>query len=244
MNIDLTIILSVYKRPWALETQYDSILSQSVKPKEIIISQNESDNFKIPKHISDNCKVFSSNYNWGVWSRFSAAMNAKTGYIMILDDDTIPGHRWIENCQSTFNSRSDAGVLGTVGIVNQDLNYLNYERVGWPEPNNLIEEVDFAGHAWCFPRELLIEFWKSASIGRHDLSGEDVNLSFAAQQLGLKTYVPPHPKDDMSLWGSQPDTAMQLGVDNNAISVNYHGSHFGQNLKDYKEKGFKYINKL
>jgi hypothetical protein len=37
---------------------------------------------------------------------------------------------------------------------------------------------------------------------------------------------------------------MKLGVDNVAISCNFHGSHFGQNLVHYKNKGFKYINNL
>ena len=63
--------------------------------------------------------------------------------------------------------------------------------------------------------------------------------------MNLNTYVPPHPEEDRSLWGSDPDLAYKLGVDKNAISVNCHGHEggtFGVVLRYYHHKGFKLLN--
>jgi hypothetical protein len=70
-----------------------------------------------------------------------------------------------------------------------------------------------------------------------------MHFSYSIQKyLGLNTYVPPHPIEDTSLWGSNPKKAYEFGVDKNAISVNYHSEIFGQSLKHYHSKGFKLMN--
>ena len=47
-----------------------------------------------------------SNYNYGVWARFAYALNARTDYVCVLDDDTIPGNRWLGNCLNTYRNSS------------------------------------------------------------------------------------------------------------------------------------------
>ena len=69
-----------------------------------------------------------------------------------------------------------------------------------------------------------------------------MHFSYSIQKyLNLNTYVPPHPANNQQMWGSNPSLAYQYGVDKNAISVNYHGSHFGNSLKSTIKKGFKLI---
>jgi hypothetical protein len=60
-----------------------------VKPKEIIIVKNEH-HFEIPKEIAEQCIVIETNNNLGVWFRFTVALMAKTKYVCMFDDDTIP----------------------------------------------------------------------------------------------------------------------------------------------------------
>jgi len=245
---EITAVLNSYKRPWALPAQYDAVKNQSVAPKEIFLWQNCGREDKklepLDRVIANQVTAAAiSSTNFGVWARFAFALNATTEYICILDDDTIPGHNWFKNCLDTMKTHE--GLLGTNGVIFEDLDYNKYTQHGWAKPNEEVQEVDIVGHAWFGKREWLGAFWRDAVFPRHCLSGEDIHFSYSIQKyLGLKTYVPPHPRSDMTLWGSMPDTANQLGVDANAISVNYHGSHFGQNLKDYKEKGFKYMNSL
>lgn len=246
MTEDISIVLNCFKRPHSLETQYNALINQTIKPKNIFIWQNKGDfdNFKpLNENIANECVTSISNANFGVWARFAYALNCRTKYVCVFDDDTIPGSRWLENCYNTIQSHE--GLLGTIGVIFNDLNYNNYTRHGWANPNENVEEVDIVGHSWFFKREWLGAYWRDCELPIHYLSGEDVHFSFCLQKyLGLKTYVPSHPKNDTSMWGSQYDSAMSLGVDNVAISCNFHGSHFGQNLVHYKNKGFKYINNL
>ena len=47
-----------------------------------------------------------------------------------------------------------------------------------------------------------------------------MHFSYTLQKyLGLNTYVPPHPKDDVEMWGSKPDTAWAIGQDAAALSM-------------------------
>jgi hypothetical protein len=246
MTEDISVILNCFKRPHSLEAQYNALVNQTLKPKNIFIWQNKGDfdNFKpLNQSVAENCVTSISNANFGVWARFAYALNCRTKYVCVFDDDTIPGSKWLENCYNTIQTHE--GLLGTIGVIFNDLEYQSYTRHGWANPNNKIEEVDIVGHSWFFKREWLGAYWRDCDLPLHYLSGEDVHFSYAIQKfLNLKTYVPPHPENDKEMWGSQYDTAMTLGVDNVAISCNYHGSHFGKNLLHYKNKGFKYINNL
>lgn len=243
MSKDISVILNCFKRPHSLKIQYEAIRSQTLKPKNLFIWQNKGDleNFKpLDQEIADSSITSISNFNFGVWSRFAYALNCRTEYVCIFDDDTIPGSRWLENCVDTIEKHN--GLLGTIGVIFKDLHYHHYDRFGWANPNEKTEQVDIVGHSWFFKREWLGAFWRECQIPIHYLSAEDIHFSYSIQKyLGLNTYVPPHPKEDKSLWGSDDITAQQLGVDNVAVSCNYHQSHFGRNLQHYKEKGFNYI---
>ena len=138
--------------------------------------------------------------------------------------------------------KTNEGLLGTIGVIFNDENYISYDRWGWSNPNEVTTRVDIVGHSWFFKREWLGAFWREAPIPESRICGEDMYFSYAIQKhLGLNTYVPPHPEKDRDMWGSNPTLAYQYGVDKNAISVNYHGSHFGDALKSTIKKGFKLI---
>ena len=46
---------------------------------------------------------------------FEIAKKAKNEFVCIIDDDTIPGSMWIENCFSEFNKKE--GLYGTCGYI-------------------------------------------------------------------------------------------------------------------------------
>jgi len=74
----ISVILTKYKREHRFEEQYQSVENQSIKPEEILVCDNRSQNL-------------------GVWSRFSTALHAKGEFVCVIDDDTIPGEKWLEN---------------------------------------------------------------------------------------------------------------------------------------------------
>ena len=211
----VTVVLNGYKRGQHLAQQLEAVKKQTLRPKEIMLWQNAGEDFD--PQIAGKTTWASCNKNFGVWARFAYALNAKTEYICVFDDDTIPGKRWLENCYETIQKHE--GLLGTIGVIYQTPNsYHPMDRVGWAAPNEKTERVDIVGHAWFFKREWLQKY------------------------LGLNTYVPPHPKDNKELWGSLPDTAWSIGQDQAALSMNMDNVELmSQQLRKYTNNGFKII---
>tara|TARA_R110001592_G_scaffold133404_2_gene348618 strand:+ start:314 stop:1066 length:753 start_codon:yes stop_codon:yes gene_type:complete len=217
MSSDVTVILNGYRRKDALDIQLQQLEKQSIKPDDIMLWYNyPGDPMLINMNAVHKTRSVVSNTNFGVWGRFTYALNAKTKYVCIFDDDTIPGTKWIENCLTTIKEKR--GVLGTIGLHCNDRDeYFNHTRYGWDNPNEDTVEVDLVGHSWFFEREWLSAMFREVPNPEYDLCGEDMHLSYAVQKyLGLKTFVPPHPKNDKEMWGSL--MGWELGVDENAIS--------------------------
>lgn len=222
----ITVVLSGYKRPYSCLEQYKAIKAQTYEDVNIMFWANLiDDKISFPKEVVDNCESIISSANYGVWGRFSLALNAQTPFICVIDDDTIPGKNWLLNCMETHEK--NPGILATRGVVankGKELEYPgpgSYEAYGWGNPNEETVQVDMGCHCWFFHRDILRAFWAECP---HEIPmnyGEDMHLSYVAQKhFGLGTYVPPHPKDDTSLWGSQPETGKKYGEDSAAISWN------------------------
>ena len=81
--------------------------------------------------------------NGGVWKRFEfAAEIAKSPYVCLFDDDTIPGARWLENCH--MNMMQQRGVYVTNSrLVRNFKDYRdNWLVAGWCVPNKKTCAVD------------------------------------------------------------------------------------------------------
>lgn len=219
---DVTIILSVYKRVYSFEEQYAAIKRQTYPNISTVIWINKADNVNVPEAILNNKESVYSETNHGVWGRFKLAQNYKSKYICIIDDDTIPGSKWIENCVNTI--KEYPGVITTRGVVaNYGFDHLyplpaSYNAYGWANPQNSVTQVDMGCHSWFFESKLLEDFWAYAPEQPPMNYGEDMHLSYVAQKNNLGTYVAPHPLDDMEMWGSNPEKGHTYGSDENAIS--------------------------
>ena len=242
MDHSITVVLNTYKRLDLLEKQIESLLKQTIIPKEIFIWNNSSMPLDSNKFVHEKIPiiVFNSSMNFGVWSRFSVALNSESRFVAVMDDDTIPGEKWFENCISNIND--EIVLLGTRGLrfLSKD-RYFPYESYGWDNPNAEIIEVDIIGHSWFFKRELLTLFWSSYDMRYKDnFCGEDIHLSYVAQIRGYKSYIPPHPPDDLQMWGSQPTIAIEQGTISDAISMNPNANlKFGKAFSHYASLGFR-----
>lgn len=244
LNGSVSVILSGYRRPEHFVEQFNCIKNQTVKPREILFWQNAfQEKLEFDEDTISSCKSAISNYNFGVWSRFAYALNCKSEFICIFDDDTIPGDRWLENCLRSYQKKP--GLYGTIGHLYTS--YDNYDdtskiqRIGWDGINNEeITQVDIVGHAWFFSREMLSYFWRELPHPDDIYIGEDMHFSFMLQKYSdLKTYVPPHPIRHKSLWGSLK--GWQYGDDGKAIG-NFGIPMMGVYLKRILSEGFKLIN--
>ena len=240
----ISVILTVYARPENLDLQLDYIFKQSIKPNEIFIVVDHNPNVKFDYDKYKDFKVVTFSSNTGVWARFSIALLSKNKYVCIFDDDTIPGSKWFESCIHTLKKVD--GLLGTVGVrFNKgSLDYNYSERVGWPSPNDEIEQVDIVGHSWFFKRNILEKFWNNTyDHHMYKKSGEDMHFSYIInKELGLNTFVPPHPKNQTELWGSLPQFAQKFGSDSNALSLEtFSNLRMSNYLKKIRNDNFQFV---
>lgn len=237
----VTVILNVFKRSKSLEQQLAAIKAQSVPVDKILVWENGVES--VPDSLREGLVISRASENLGVWARFAYALNAETEFILMLDDDTIPGSRWIENCLNTM--ALTPGLLGTRGLIFvEPSSYSINLEAGVHSPNSEVTEVDIVGHAWFFKREWLAAYWAEYAVKFPEaLAGEDIHFSFAIQKnLGLPTLVPPHPIGDLSMWGSQPESAVSLGTSQDAISKGVGAMRkFERALRHYRKQGFSVL---
>ncbi|MFT5703971.1 MAG: hypothetical protein ACI9TO_001352, partial [Rickettsiales bacterium] len=232
---DITVVLNGFRRGKNLNAQIKALENQSIKPDEIMLWYNNPGSiFKYNFWAIKKLTSAVSNHNFGVWARFYYAMNAKTKYVCVFDDDTIPGERWLENCLDTI--KTHRGLLGTIGLVfDSEDDYYQHARHGWAKPNEEVQQVDIVGHSWFFEKEFLTAFCRELPLMPAKIFGEDIHFSYTLQKyLSLNTYVPPHPVLDKSLWGSLKGN--ELGIDDHAISLQHvkkKNNNFVLGVNDY-----------
>lgn len=207
---DITVILTVYKRGEYLPAQIKALRQQSIPPKEIWVWCNEAGlPFDDVSELVD--RIVISNSNWKFWGRFSLANMVRTKYIALFDDDILPQPNWFKNCLQTYAS-GIKGILGGSGVILPTSGgYSSKTKVGW---NGLHSDnarpVDLVGHAWFFPKSLLNYIWLEEPYSWEN--GEDIHFSCMTLKHGnLRTWVPPHPKEDESLWSCRPDFGKRVG---------------------------------
>lgn len=251
IDLGVSVVLTAFKKPDALEKQLKAIQKQSLKPKEILLFQDGINEKYMIRFDEELLKQFSdikiSQTNVGVWERFRYAMTAKSKYVCLFDDDTIPGEDWLANCH--FNMIFNRGIYGTVGVICRE--YEKYPkkmiRVGWVNPNKHLTKVDFVGHSWFFEKEWLNymfegtdEYWK-----KYKYAAEDMCLSFKCQQKGIPSYVPPHPPKKTSVWGSNAELGLKYGRMESAISMNPDNCiKFNAAIKDLHQAGWQFLHEL
>lgn len=227
IELDIDVVLTAYKRPQVLAQQLDAVRAQTIPPKNIFLFQDGIDSYyeiELKRSILDQFDgVKISSENVGVWGRFEYARRiARSKYVCLFDDDTIPGARWFENC--LMHMLQERGVYGTNGILLKDARtYPNVGgtlNAGWHSANERTIECDFVGHSWFVEREYLDWMFEKPYAQKYKCVGEDMCISFACQEHHVSTYVPDHPLSDESLWGSQPQFGYKYGTNEAAVSIN------------------------
>ncbi len=233
-NMTITTILQVYKRPQYLQEQLDAIERQTVKSNKLIIVHNEGGvDFKYPR----NAQIIYASPNMHFHLRYTIALLADTNFISFLDDDTIVGSKWYENCLQTI-AKHDC-IVGTNGRIVDRKNQKQYGP-GWANPKDTETEVDFVGHAVFLKRSNLKYMFFDDIL--ESKNGEDIMLSANLQRFAnIPTYVPPQPLSDREMWGSLK--GMEYGADSVASYI-VNPTHNQERYKlfdDYAKRGWKMI---
>jgi hypothetical protein len=233
----ITTILQLYKRPEYLSEQLEAIKNQTIKSDKIIIVQNEG-GFDVDFNVPSDVQYIYANPNMKFHLRFVVGLLADTEYVAFFDDDTIPQPGWFQNCVDTVKKHDCLCVTNGRMFIPPK----SWAAPGWCSPCENEVLVDFGGHAWFLRTENLQYMWRD-KIHEY-LNGEDIMLSANLQIYGkIPTYVPPHPRNNRSIWGSDPEKAMKYGSDKVAHYIT-HPTHYEERndlISFYKSKGWKLI---
>tara|TARA_B000000557_G_C20794655_1_gene452658 strand:+ start:801 stop:1544 length:744 start_codon:yes stop_codon:yes gene_type:complete len=241
----VSVILTVYKRNNILK-QLNSIKTQSIKPKNITIYQNEN-HFNVKEIIKNfdtdiPINIITSENNLKFHARFCIALLEKSEFICIFDDDTIPGKNWLLNCINTHKKYNC--IVGANGrIVKDDYKNYNVQRlynVGDGKEVAKDTKVDFVGHSWFFKKEWLFNMWSEDPLTWEN--GEDIHFAALNKiKANIDCYVPKMTIEDKSYWG---DLETHLGDDLHAtFKKQDHNSTRASIIKIYiKNYGWKIIN--
>lgn len=253
---NISVILNGYKRGNCLNEQLSMLQNQSIKPKEILLWYNHPEIGEVNYDIIEKIPTALSNINMGVWARFAYALNAKSEYICVFDDDMVPGKLWLENCVNTIENVN--GLLGAVGLLYLKPNppsnssyYEPYVRFGWVDNghNNQPIQVDLVGHVWFFKREWLSYFWRELPDPKYFTCGEDMHFSYMLQKYAnISTYVAPHPNNEPEKWGNTVNA--KYAADKNSMWETNQSSPQGVPFKylmneafvEQRKMGWKLIN--
>lgn len=203
-----SVIIGVYRGIKNLPAILSSLKSQTVLPQAVFIWSNT------PINAMQDAIVVQSYNNIGCFARFSLAGMCQSEAVMVLDDDTVPGHRWAENCIATMNRLQRKAILGCRGIILTKAAYTPFKEAGIAAHNDHTQECDLVGHSWFFMREHA-HFMFDKLPHRWD-TGEDMHFSAYAKMAGIRTYCPAHPAGNKAFWGS---TQRGLGNEPGRIST-------------------------
>ena len=215
----ITSIITVHRRLHTLGPQLAAIRGQSVKPDRVWAWANEPQpdlaaTLSAALATGSLDRVVTSSENTFFHARMALALDARTEYVAIFDDDSIPGPHWFANCLETI--ARTPGILGTAGLVLHGPGYATRTTHGWQRPHDETVEVDLVGQVWFLRREWVPYLFAAPPVT--GTNGEDIELAARAWRLaGVRSYCPPHPAADKTRWGST--RGMELGIDAAATSL-------------------------
>jgi hypothetical protein len=228
-------VLSSWRRPQHLAGQIAVMRRQSVPPKEIWVWADTSQDNSAFNHDGVGAdRVFRNSGNSGVYGRFAVALLARTPFVAIFDDDTMPGSLYLESCLDTLHARN--GIVAAAGVQFTSASYRPCVRYGWAKRTPKVTEVDVGCNAWFLRREWLVHLWRESPF--HWENGEDMQLSYCAQRYGgIRTFVPA--QDDPECRGSLSD---DLGRDGCGLcDAEEHYAQRSRQLLEQLKKGWRTV---
>jgi hypothetical protein len=216
---DITVIITIWKRNY-LEEQLESLLQQTLLPVNVFVLQNERHQdveeiiSRYKQHFT-NLALVRSDHNFKYFFRFSIAALSETTYTFLIDDDVIPGKKWLETCVEKCKQYNAVIACSGRVIPAADYRMEDWEKFdeavlpGYFIGNyntdqtityNFCEKdtmVDYGCNSYFFKTAWIRHFWSVWPCTY--ASGEDIHLSASLKiAAGINTYVPAQLNEETS----------------------------------------------
>ena len=204
--IDLTIMLSQRARPNLIEHQRRAIDTSTVRPAALACFINPV-GVQLNDRALNGLAKLTAGADMGPWMRWRFAQETQTKYVLILDDDCIPGLNWIRLAYERLELAEQRGekiAVGAGGMVYQSDYYDDVYPVGPEAPTVNETLVDTARGGWMMPRELLnqiLDYPRLGSMPESQRLGVAVHVSAALQDVGYQIVALSNSPADKASWG-------------------------------------------
>ena len=211
----ITAVVTLWKRNY-LEEQLESLLAQTHPPERIVLVQNEAGAMDIEpvvetfraRHADITC--IKADHNYKYFLRFTLGSLLDTEYLFFVDDDIIPGRRWLELCVE--KSRQYNAVIAPTGRIIPKDSFRPEKMFIFRRPEKYAAgdaadgesnashsdvHVDYGCNSYFIRAEWMRHFW---AVWPHTLSsGEDIHLSASVMiGGGIPTVVPRQDSEETS----------------------------------------------
>lgn len=230
-TVPVTAILNHWQRR-TLCKQLDSLRTQSVAVAHIWVCLFASPLAASARgaalaYNDSRIAIFETQTNLKYYGRFQLALSAQTRYVWLLDDDMIPGRRYLAQMLHVSGTHFGEGaLLGSIGWLlpkprPQDLRLGSYRSLengtgGLYVPDLAYDimvermvQVDYLCSMWFGESSLVRLLFAEAPITF--ATGEDFHLShMLRKRAGVRSLVMPVQFDDRATWGDT-DHALAYG---------------------------------
>jgi len=188
------VVMTVYGRGESLKSQLRDVAAQTKRASHVWIVQNENhvDTEKIVKEWREESgsslpvELVHFQGNSRYHGRFHVAyFMSNAEYVSIWDDDVKIGQSWLEHCIDLSRQNCDA----LVGANGRTFEYIHDSEHDYAVQYQRTGLNDFVGHTWTLKREHLRAYFAEPPVTY--ITGEDVQLAYALQKIGIKTMKAP-----------------------------------------------------
>ncbi|BBK29960.1 hypothetical protein EDC65_4791 [Stella humosa] len=194
----LTAILTVWKRE-SLARQLQALAGQTRRPDAIWIYHcgTHLDVSAIVRSIDwADVNYFRAEHDLGYFGRFALATMASTALTTIIDDDMMPGRRWLEYAlaKQAHHKAVISGQGCLLPVRSNDIRAGLYPALKGRAAKDT--RVDFGCCSWLFRTELAHHMWSIPPL--HLRNAEDMHFGAACARLGIATVVPQQTANETS----------------------------------------------
>ncbi len=243
---DVTVYLTCFERPNYFRRQLLALRNQTIQPSNVVVIVNRGEVNQDEQALSGAAvSIIRANSNLGPWFRFTAALEAPSKYVCVLDDDTLPGPRWLEMAIARLEAAEQEPEIGTLciavaGEVFRSDNPADRYEVGPHSPRAEELEVDIGRQGWVFRKELLLPFFNTPRQGTGQI-GWAHHLAATLQLEEVLTVVLPYAPNNKEAWGMLESASTERSV---SQAVERTAGQGGPNLTFLREQLYKGYRKL
>jgi hypothetical protein len=198
----VTVIMSQHLRPDSLEKQFRALTASGVSENHMICWVNPAKQ-RLNDRLLQGIPHVRANMDMGPWMRWTLIGAVRTKYVLIIDDDCIPGNRWLAAAVARLEAaeqNDDPMVIAAAGSILQNDGYDDQLPIGPESLQRQETTVDLGRGAWLMTTELAREVADFPQIG--SWLSTAVHVAAAAQHSGASTVVLPYPHNQRDVWGS------------------------------------------